>query len=72
MAKNIVILGLVCICVWFGHRIVVLENYHYASSLNFCSEYANAMNLVKREKCLNEKETRTSWAWHLAYGLKIF
>ena len=72
MAKNIVIVGLLGLCIWFGHRIVVLENYHYASQLNMCSEYANPVDLVRREKCFNDTETRTSWLWHLAYGLEIF
>ena len=72
MEKNIIIVGLLCLCVWMGHRIVVLENYHYASQLNFCNEYANGADLVKREKCLNNTETRTSWWWNLTYGLKIF
>jgi hypothetical protein len=69
--RNLIISVLVVLCVWMGHRVVVLENYHYASSLNMCNEYANAIDLMKREICLNEKETRTSWVWTLAYGLKI-
>ena len=70
--KNLIILVLVAVCVWMGHRVVVLENYHYASMMNFCSQFANAADLVKRERCLNATQTRTNWGWHLAYGLKIF
>ena len=69
--KNLILVVLVILCVWMGHRVVVLENYHYASRLNMCSEYANAADLMKREICLNEKETRTHWGWSLAYGLNL-
>ena len=69
MTKNVVICTLLLICVWFGKRIVVLENYHLASQLNMCSEHLP--DLVKREKCLNEVEVNTHWVWDLAYGLEI-
>ena len=69
--KNLILVVLVILCVWMGHRVVVLENYHYAVQLNFCNEYANPSDLAKREQCLNEKEVRTHWVWNLAYGLKI-
>ena len=69
MKKNIMIVALMCLCVWFGNRVVVLENYRYAAQLNMCSEYAT--DLFEREKCLQETETRAHWMWHLLYGLKI-
>ena len=56
--KNIILAVLVILCVWMGHRVVVLENYHYASQLNICNEYANPNDFAKREQCLNEQETR--------------
>ena len=72
MIKNIFIITLLCLCIWMGSRIIVLEKYHYASQLNYCSEYSNPQDLMKRNKCLNDKETRISWIFHLLYGMNIF
>ena len=49
-------------------RVIELEKYRYAASLNMCSEYS--IDLVKRDLCLKSKETRTHWLWHLYYGVK--
>ena len=49
-------------------QIIRLEKYHYASQLGYCQEI---VDLVERDQCLNEKETRTSPVWHLKYGLKL-
>ena len=69
MLKNFIIIGLLCLCVWMGNRIVILDRYNYASRLNMCSEYANPADLVRRHNCLKKVETRTNWMWHLVYGL---
>ena len=71
MVKNIFIITLLCLCVWMGSRIVVLEKYHYASQLNVCSEYLNPLDIMKREKCLNNQELRIHWIGDLLSGLKI-
>ena len=71
MLKNFIIIGLLCLCVWMGNRIVVLDRYNYASRLNMCSEYANPADLIGRHNCLKKMETRTNWMWHLANGLNI-
>lgn len=53
--------------VWLGKAVVRLEKYHYASMLGSCGEFS--LGSIQREQCLAEAETRTSWAWHLYYGL---
>jgi hypothetical protein len=71
MIKNALIVGLLGIVIWFGVTIVRLEKYHYASQLGMCSEYgSDPQGLVTRDKCLDEAETRTSWAWHLYYAMR--
>lgn len=64
--KNMIIVVLLGVIVWFGSVIVRLENYRYASLVGMCAEQAN---LVERDRCLRSKETRTSPFWHLAYAL---
>ena len=70
MTKNMVILLLSAMLVWFGTAIVRLENYHYASMLGMCGE-VKPLLLVQREECLMAKQTRTSPIYHLLYGLRI-
>ena len=67
--EKIIIGILFLLLIWFGATIVRLENYHYAVQVGFCQEYSNLDG--KKEECLNKAETRTSWMWHLLYGLKI-
>ncbi len=67
--EKIIIAILLALLIWFGTTIVLLENYHYASQLGFCQEYD--LDLVGRDECLEKVETRTSWIWHLLYGLRI-
>lgn len=71
--EKIVIMFLVVILIWFGVTIVRLENYHYAVQVGMCSEYNRNIleRFVERENCLNDTKTRTSFMWHLLYGLKI-
>ena len=71
MVKNIFIIALLCLCVWMGGRIIVLEKYSNASRWNYCSEYLNPLDIMKRDKCLNNTETRIHWIWDLLSGLKI-
>lgn len=69
--KNVIIVGLLGLLVWFGTVIIRLESYHYASQLGMC-DAANSPppDLLQRDKCLNETETRTGWYWHLYYALR--
>lgn len=68
--KNLVILVLLGLLVWFGATIVRLENYRYAAQLGMCSDYS-AIQLVERHRCLSETQTRTSSFWHLVYALGL-
>lgn len=66
--KNVVIIVLLGLLLWFGSVIVRLENYRYASFLGMCSEYPSHQP-VERRKCFENTQTRTSPFWHLAYAL---
>ncbi len=56
-----------------GSAVARLENYRYANFLGSCSEYAitDPVQRIKRESCLENTQTRTSWLWHILYGLKL-
>lgn len=71
MIKNIIIIGLTAMVVWFGTTIVRLENYHYANQMGFCQEFEIPLQNQARNRCLNEKRTRTNPVWHLLHGLRI-
>lgn len=71
MAKNVAILALLGLLVWFGSTIIRLESYHSASQVGMCSDFSSAQ-LIERDQCLNAAETRTSGFWHLMYALGIF
>lgn len=66
MKKNITIVTLAIIIIWFALVIVKLENYHYAVQVGMCSEVSE---LIERDRCVNSKQTRTSFMWHLYYAL---
>ncbi|OPY98956.1 hypothetical protein A5906_30845 [Bradyrhizobium sacchari] len=59
--------------VWLGAAVVRLENYHYANFVGLCTQFniKHPLERIEREACLTRTETRTNWAWHLIYGLKI-
>ena len=63
-----IVVVLVLIIIYQAVQIIRLERYHYASQVGFCQEIEE---LVARDKCLNETETRTSPIYHLLYGLKL-
>lgn len=69
----LVMATLVATVVWLAAAVVRLENYHYANFLGVCSQFniKEPRERIEREACLERAETRTSWAWHLLYGLKI-
>lgn len=68
----VIIILLLGLLFWFGAAIVRLENYHYAVQVGFCSEFSGPENLIQKDKCLNQVQTRTSPIWNLFYGLNIF
>jgi len=59
--------------VWLASAVVRLENYRYANFVGACTQFdiADPTQRIKRETCLDQAETRTSWLWHLLYGLKV-
>ncbi|MBR1290151.1 hypothetical protein JQ568_12275 [Bradyrhizobium ottawaense] len=67
------IAALVISVVWLGAAVVRLESYRYANFIGACSQFdiKDAQRRIEREACLDSAETRTNWAWHLVYGLKI-
>jgi hypothetical protein len=71
MIKNVIIFIFAAMLVWFGTTIVRLENYYFASQMGYCQEYKIPLESRARNKCLNEKQTRTNPIWHLLHGLRI-
>jgi uncharacterized membrane protein len=71
--KNILIIILALLLIWFGFNIVRLENYHYAVQVGICDEYDNDIleRFEEKEECINSAKTRTNFIWHLVYGLGI-
>jgi hypothetical protein len=71
---HLAIIALLVVALAFMTTAVVrLENYRYANFVGLCAEHdgKGPAARIKREECLNEKETRTSWLWHVLFGLKI-
>jgi hypothetical protein len=62
--KNALILTLALAVMMLGYRLVHVENERYALFMGLCTQHSPST-------CLNEVETRTSWVWHLVYGLGI-
>jgi hypothetical protein len=73
MRKNILIVVLLIVVVWFGSAIVRLENERYALSLDMCGTLKpeDVSKLSERQDCLRSVETRTGAMYHLLYGLKL-
>jgi len=69
--KNLAIIALLAMLLWFGSAIIRLERYHYASMLGMCDQHAGLAALVKRDRCIERTETRTSPVYHLIYGLRL-
>ncbi len=66
--KDVLIVILLGLLVWFGSALVRVENERYALLLDMCPRPHNAALAVP--DC-RDVRTRTNWAWHLAYGLGI-
>lgn len=72
--KNIFIFVLLGALFWFGSAIVRLENIRYANDLSMCQRFEadRPSTALERYNCLDSVETRTSFFWHLLYGLRVF
>ena len=70
MSKNVLIVLLVGLVVWFGGAVIRLERMRYASSLNMCANF-KPFEAAKRDRCLSEARPRTNPAYDLLYGLRI-
>lgn len=65
--KNALIFALVMALGIVSYRLAHVENQRYALLVGMCQQDdANPRGLVD---CLRTAQTRTSWAWHLYYGL---
>ena len=71
--KLFTITFLVIAVAWLAGTVVRLENYRYANFVGLCASYdvTSPQKRIEREGCLENSETRTSWVWHLLYGLKV-
>jgi hypothetical protein len=71
MIKNVVIFVLVICVLVLSNVVIRLENYHYASVVGMCKEYNpnDPMQTVKRQKCLNNTETRTTPLAHIFFAI---
>lgn len=68
MKKNVALILLALLVVWLSASLVRVENQRYAQVIGMCRDGATGLSDLP---CLAEVETRTSWFWHLAYGLGI-
>ncbi len=71
MSKSILLGVSLVLIVWLSANVVRLEKYHYANQVGMCERYKFPEESIDREKCLDHTETRTSFVWHLLYGLNI-
>ncbi|AML50587.1 hypothetical protein RC74_04235 [Falsihalocynthiibacter arcticus] len=71
--KNLIIFLLSVLLIWFGSTIVRLENINYANILNMCPAFVPSQpsTFTETQECFDEVQTRTSFIWHLLYGLKL-
>ena len=67
--KNAVIVVLLLFCGYLADRLVRAENQRYALSIGMCAEGPMQAAGLPDLKCLSTVQTRTSWVWHLWYGL---
>jgi hypothetical protein len=67
-ALILIVVTLLLTNIYQAAHIIRLEKYHYASQLNYCQEIEE---LITRDRCLNETETRKNRIYHLLYGLEL-
>jgi hypothetical protein len=65
--KTALILVLSGLLVFVAARLVHVENQRYALLTGMCRSSLDAK--LPNLRCLRAVETRTSWGWHLYYGL---
>jgi hypothetical protein len=63
--RNVIILLLCAALAFVSYRLIDIENQRYALLLGMCPGDLFPVDPI----CLHSVETRTSWAWHLYYGL---
>lgn len=61
-----VVFVLLVIIGFMANQLVVIENQRYALMVGMCKSTSLPVPDVN---CLSRVETRTSWLWHLYYGL---
>jgi hypothetical protein len=65
--------GFLALSAYMTHLVVRLENVRYAMSLDMCRTSDIRPDLPHLagfdRDCLDRKETRTSWVWHLYYAV---
>lgn len=59
---------LAALLLWTCASLVKAENRLYALEVGMCP--SAILGLPPDLACLEKVETRTSWAWHLLYGLR--
>ena len=59
---------LFALLIWLAASLVRVENHRYALSLGMCID---PIVKVADYTCLSKVETRTSWIWHLFYGMGV-
>lgn len=64
MTKNVIIIALLVLVIWFGAVIVRIENERYALSIGACGPTP----ATELPDCARFP-TRTHWWWHLYYAL---
>jgi hypothetical protein len=64
--RNLLLALSLAACVFLAHRVVHLENQLYAMVTGLCT---HTELLTLRSDCLGTVQTRTSWLWHLYYGV---
>lgn len=70
-AKNVVMVVLALAVFVLARAVIRLENYRYANAVGFCREYTtkDPLQLVQRDRSLENTQTRTNGLWHLFYAL---
>lgn len=54
--------------IWLAASLVRVENQRYALQVGMCRDAATGLTDFT---CLGTVETRTSWVWHLLYGVGV-
>ena len=64
--RNVLIAVLLAALAFTSYRLTIVENQRYALLVGMCSTGSEP---PIDAKCLMNVQTRTSWLWHLYYGL---